>query len=432
MTYLVGNIPVTGAMLQALRERAGLSLREVARRSAENPNMALSATHLGRVEQEVRSVSPAVVAAYEHAVRVPLAHVIDQLLPQGRPDEAARQQFHTAVAVTVAGGAHEDQDLRLLEEAATRLEVPARIGASDVAHLEQVAALVRGLDLRYGGEVAGRLAYQPVRWAVRLREAKMTELVRRRLHVATGVLALSAGWCAFDANRHGGARALFRVALACAARADEPDLRAHVLADIAAQQNYLGFAGDALRTVRLGDGDERIGPAVQCMLHGVRGRAYAALGERDRCIREVEAAEQTAAQVEPGAAPQWLGGWEPCHVQAVCGHAYAQLAKASSLVDPVEWHKRLSGAVDELAAAGRLRAAGLCLATLTRMHTQLGNSDEADSWVDRARQLSVDLHSARVSRDLAAIRVERSGGIRPPTRTVGLPRAGTSEPGRSG
>lgn len=176
--------------------------------------------------------------------------------------------------------------------------------------------------------------------------ACMANEVRRRLDVAIGSVAAWAGWSACDSHRFGAARALLEFALGAAVRADEPDLRAHVLVDIAGLRHYLGCPTDALRVLRLADGDERIGPAVQSMLHGARARVYAGMGERDVCEREVQLVEDAAARVEPQAVPDWLGGWEFAHVQAICGHAYGQLAEVSgSLAELTEAHKRLSNEV---------------------------------------------------------------------------------------
>lgn len=59
---------MTGQMLRGLRESAGLSIREVARRS--NGKTALSNGHLSLVERGLREVTPATVAVYERALGI--------------------------------------------------------------------------------------------------------------------------------------------------------------------------------------------------------------------------------------------------------------------------------------------------------------------------------------------------------------------------
>jgi hypothetical protein len=208
-----------------------------------------------------------------------------------------------------------------------------------------------------------------LRWALPLRRADMSDQVAAALHTAVGTLAAWAAWANHDACRPAAARTLHTIALHAATYADHPDLRAHVLADIAACHNHSGHPGDALHTLRLGDGDERVHPAVQCMLHAVRARTYATLGEPDRCLRETTRAEYVAATVDPHAVPGWLDGWHPAHLQAVLGQAHADLAQTSD--DPTG---------------------------LDRAHEALTLAAERLTW---AEHLATDLRSSRVNRDLA-------------------------------
>lgn len=415
MTVVFGDTPVTGRMLKALREAADLSIREIERRAGGT--LAVSNAHLSRVEQGTRAVTHAVVAVYERAVGIRIdADVLRELEERARPGGGGRQEFGstTALAMVAAGGLREEHERRLLYQAAGTLSgglIQQRVGDTEAAHIEHLARQVRSLDLRYGGQLASQLVGQLLRWAVGLRGATMTEQVKRRLQVAAGALAQGAAWCAFDTDLHETGLSLSRVALGSAVRADEPDLRSHVLVDVAAQQAQLGNVADAWQLVRLAEEEQRTGPAVRCMLHGARARLYAALGERDRCRREIRLVEQVGAQVEPEAVPGWLGGWEPAHAEAVCGHAYARLAEASGdAADEAEAHKRLATAAEELTVAGRVRAAVLCLSELARMHQRCGNPDEAQDWAEHAQRLAVDLRSTRVSRELVAVKAPHNGG----------------------
>src|SRR5690606_30596906 len=341
----VAMAAVTGQMLRLLRERQGIGLRAVARRS--RGGMALSDSHLSRVERGERQVTPAVMAAYERAIGIPITvDVISDLAEQHPHQDREWERFHSNIAMLAGGGLVGHDPDRLLDEGSGYVGSPTRVGHSDVVQVEQAAVSVRSLGFRQGGELAGYLATQVLRWASGMYCACMANEVRRRLDVAIGSVAAWAGWSACDSHRFGAARALLEFALGAAVRADEPDLRAHVLVDIAGLRHHLGCPTDALRVLRLADGDERIGPAVQSMLHGARARVYAGMGERDVCEREVQLVEDAAARVEPQAVPDWLGGWEFAHVQAICGHAYGQLAEVSgSLAELTEAHKRLSNEV---------------------------------------------------------------------------------------
>src|SRR5690606_26447824 len=145
-----------------------------------------------------------------------------------------------------------------------------------------------------------------------------------------------------------------------AVEADEPDLRAHVLAEAAAHHSQLGNHTDAATILRLADGDERTSPAVRCLIAGVRARLHAASGERQACLRAVAQVDAYAEQVRSGTAPAGMG-WEPTHVAALAGHALATLATTGGdASDYTDAHKRLLTAVDGLAHTDRTRAKILC------------------------------------------------------------------------
>jgi hypothetical protein len=139
-------------------------------------------------------------------------------------------------------------------------------------------------------------------------------------------------------------------------------------------------------------------------LHGVRAHAYATLAEPDRCQEHLKLAEDIAATVHPDAVPRWLGGWQPAHTGAMCAHALATLAMATSddrhLADA---HDRLAGAIDQLTAAPRTRALALCQTRLAALYLHTGDHDRAHHWNERARAGAADLRSARVNHALATV-----------------------------
>jgi hypothetical protein len=241
-------------------------------------------------------------------MRITAETVAEALADDRAVDRADQQQFHTSIMGVLLGrpapGDHGDDLLRAAEEA---LLPPARVGETDVEHVEQAAAMVRRrLDLRFGGILAGHIGRRLLRWALPLRTATMTDPTRVRLHTALASLACWSGWAAFDAHHHHTARTLWTFALESAVAADQPDLRVHVLADIAASHNHHQHPADSLHLVRLADGDERTDPAIRTILQSVRAHAYATLGESDRCVEQMKLAEDTSTTVDPDAVPGWL------------------------------------------------------------------------------------------------------------------------------
>ena len=398
--------PITGAMLRELRLRHNLGLRAVAHRSTGR--VAISDGHLSRVERGQRPVTPAVLATYEHALGMRIhPDTIAHLIAPQDCDHADRRAFHTTIATLAAGGGPAfgtlggGHDHQLQEATLTR--PPARVTDADITHLEQAALTLRRLDLHHGGALAAQMGAHLLRWALPLCHTGMSDPVATGLHTAIAMLANTTAWAAHDTNQPATARTLFTIALHAAAYADHPDLRAHVLTDIAAHHNHAGHPGDALHALRLADGDERVHPTVQAILHAVRARTYATMGQPEPCHRETTRAEQLATTVDPRDVPGWLDGWHPTHLTATTGHAHADLALETGDPDHLDRaHELLSTAAEHLTGV-RPRAAALALTHLARAHQAYGNPDQTATLTTRAEHLATHLRSSRINRDLAAL-----------------------------
>lgn len=72
--------------------------------------------------------------------------------------------------------------------------VPARIGMSDVEHIERITAVVRALDARHGGGACRDAVVAQVAWAQQLLAADSSEAIAHRLQLALADLHLQAGW----------------------------------------------------------------------------------------------------------------------------------------------------------------------------------------------------------------------------------------------
>jgi transcriptional regulator with XRE-family HTH domain len=395
---------VSGPVLRLLRERAGLGLRAVARRTTGE--MSLSDGHLSRVERGQRPVTPAIVAAYERALRLRITTgTVTDALIEVQADRADRRAFNTTLAGILLGNPpeHEWEDalLRAAEEA---LLPPGQVGEVDIAHVAQAAAMVRRLDLRFGGILAGHIGRRLLRWALPLRTASMTDHIRVRLHTALATLGWASAWAAFDAYHHTTARDLWTLALESAVAADQPDLCAHILADVAAWHNHQHHPTDSLHLIRLAHGDERTSTPLRAILHGIHAHTYATLGEADGCTEQITLAEDTCATVHPDAVPAWLDGWQPGHTRAVGAHAATTLALTTNddhhLADATA---RLTRAIDELATTARTRALALTQTRLAALHLHTGNPDHAAHWLQHARTHATDLRSARLDHALTTL-----------------------------
>lgn len=405
-----------GPTLRAVRENMGVPLRRIARVAG------MSHGHLSKVERGEygRPVTPAIMAAYERATGVRLADAVAAVADQD-PDPAAggspanpwrggqltalrRRGYNAAVAALAIGG-HLGEPFGRLLDASGRPLAPAPPDALDVAQLERLAELLTGLDLQYGGALVGQLAKTLLRWAAAMLDTDPGDRIGGGLHAAVCALAHRAAWSAFDMAGHEAARGLFRLALYAAVRAGDPDLRAHVLADVAAQHNQLGYHEDSLEIVRIGEGDERVAPAVRMVLHGVKARAYAAIGEAAACRRHVGLAEEAFATAAPDA-PGWVGRLcDPAHLYATTGHAMAQLARHTGAdADLRDARERLTEAIDAFDWRTHSRAHALCTSQLAVLYLVAGDRDRGVHWARQAVRCAAGIRSGRLDRGLLGIR----------------------------
>ena len=187
-----------------------------------------------------------------------------------------------------------------------------------------------------------------------------------------------------------------------ATQAGDVDLRAHILSDVATQQLYLGGARDCLEIIRLADGDERVHPAVRFVLHGVRARAFGALGDADGCSRQIGLAEDAYARTKPDEAPEWMNGFlNEAHVDSVTGQAAFSLAEQTGQEEHrAESSTRLARAVRGFDPNTRARAVALCATRLAILDQRRDETAAARTWMGQAVAASQDLRSVRISRDL--------------------------------
>jgi transcriptional regulator with XRE-family HTH domain len=408
-----------GPTLRSVRESVGVPLRRVARLAG------MSHGHLSKVErgEHGRPVTPAILAAYEKATGVRLADA--KIIGfgdgsadtsgagwrRGRLSDARRRGFNAIVAAVAVGGPVGEPIARMID-AIGRPVAPQRVGEGDVMLVEHAAQLATAEDLRAGGGLVSQLARVVLRWAVGLTTASMSAEVNVRLHVAIGHLAARAGWAAFDSDAHDAARNLFTVALDAAIQAGDRDLRAHVLADVAAQHNHLGYPDDCLEMVSLVEGDQRISPAMRMVLFGVKARAHAAAAEVDACRRHVDLVEDCYAKAtEERDTRGWLGSvCTEAHLFATTGHAAATLARRTGTeTDREQARRRLTRAVELLDPASHTRARALCEARLAMLHLACDEHDAGVDWARRALAAMPRVRSARLVRHLQAIGTTASG-----------------------
>ncbi|MGH9057891.1 MAG: helix-turn-helix domain-containing protein [Acidimicrobiales bacterium] len=140
------------------------------------------------------------------------------------------------MGMTAAGGVDVGRLTALLPQAeptGTR-----HVGVDDVAAIEQSAQAFSRVDFAQGSAFSRDAAVSHLQSVLPLLNAQMTPQVRPRLHIATGYLAMMAGWMSFEVRQHDAARQLWTIGLDVAHNTDDPqsaDLSAFLLYDMALQ-----------------------------------------------------------------------------------------------------------------------------------------------------------------------------------------------------
>jgi transcriptional regulator with XRE-family HTH domain len=397
----------------------GVPLRRIARLAG------MSHGHLSKVERGEygRPVTPAIMTAYERVTGVRLAEAVVAVAEQaetrlgrhrqvrlwkpGELSDMRRDSYNAAICALSVGGPLTEPYGRLLDSTGRPL-VPAPPDEVDIAQLDQLTEVATTLDLRYGGGLVSQFAKALLRWAVlMLNTVDMPEPDSRRIHRAMAALTLRAAWAAFDSAAHEAARSLYRLGIYTAVRAGDANLRVHAMAEVAAQHNAVGYPADALAVIRVAEGDDRAAATVRLVLQGVKARACATLGERDACMRSIEAIEAGHAGLagEPDP-PGWLGTLtSPAQVDAAIGHALATLAIKTDDAELAERaHQRLAQAVDGFDTTTHARAHALCAAQLGVLYLTVGRVEQAAGWGRLALLGAAGVRSARLNREIARIR----------------------------
>ncbi|MEU4800957.1 helix-turn-helix transcriptional regulator [Actinosynnema sp. NPDC023587] len=366
----------TARALRAAREAAGLSLAVMAQRTHYSKSM------LGMVENGQRTATPDLVAAYERALNA-----------QGLGEDVNRRELLAAAAAVLAG-ANTPEPLARLLDGLTAAEAPGRVGRSEVAAVRHATSVYTTMDLRYGGAVAADVSSGALRWAVSLLDAPMREDTRVALSAAVGALADRTAWTHFDSGQTYSARRLSTLALRTADAGADPDLRAHVVLNMAAQVGD-ALPTDAVNLVESALSDSRVCGPERANLHGVLGRHLAKAGEKRLALRHVAKAE-TLAQ-HGGETPPWLSFVTTAHLDSIITQALAAADENREAIRRFENLLPRLGADRSRGRAGRM----IDLATL---YARTDRLDEARALADKADNALNDVRSARVTAQLAALR----------------------------
>ncbi|WP_329195284.1 XRE family transcriptional regulator [Streptomyces sp. NBC_01435] len=157
-----------------------------------------------------------------------------------------------------------------------------------------------------------------------LGSARYDEPTGRRLHTVLAQAAQSAAWLHFDQGRHASAQHHWRTALHSAHSADNRDLGAGVLSDLAYSATWLGHPGEAVEILSLARTRTRHATA-RALLDVRRARALAVLQDDAGTAHALNEAEHQLERGKAQSAPAWVSWMSSADLAVDAGRCWLDL-----------------------------------------------------------------------------------------------------------
>jgi hypothetical protein len=288
-----------------------------------------------------------------------------------------------------------------------------KIGASDVAAMEQAAQSFREMDNRLGGGRVRNAVMQYLTAEITpvLTQGQFSADVGVRLAGVAAELAQLAGWVAYDTELHGHAERYLTLALSFARHAGDDGLGAEILAAKAHQAVYLGRPAEAVDLARAAQATaRRAGPPTllaECCVMEAHG--HAAANDARACARALSDAETAFDKSARHNDPGWLRYFDEAYLAARMAHCFRDLGEPRH----AEHYARRSLDMD-----GRfVRGKAFNLSLLATALAEQGDAEQACAVGAHAVDLTAGLRSARSVRYIRNLqRALRSAGGAPAVR----------------
>ncbi len=270
-----------------------------------------------------------------------------------------------------------------------------RVGHSDVSKLREAAEEARRWDSKYGGgDWRSSMVPECLRTdAAPLLLGSYSDEVGRSLFRATGELTRLAGWMAFDTGQQEAAQRYYIQALRLARAAADVPLGGYVLASMALQAIYRGFAEEGVDLAQAALERNRSLATARTMsfFKLVEARALAKAGDTAGCESALNAAEGWLERSHEGDGdPGWLDFYSYNRLAADAAECYIDLGVPGQVRRFTE--KALSEPTEEF-----VRSHGLRLVVAAVAELEEGNLDAACAAGARAVEVAGRISSARTT-----------------------------------
>nr|WP_202447654.1 hypothetical protein [Streptomyces sp. SID5468] len=279
---------------------------------------------------------------------------------------------------------------------------PVRLSGPELDLLDTTTVMFRAWDAQCGGGLRRKAVVGQLHEVTDLLQDHHPEAVTRRLFKVAAELAELAGWMSYDVGLQPSAQKYFVLALHAAKEAGDRPLGAYVLSSMSRQMIHLGRPDDALELIHLAQYGSRDSatPTTQAMLYAMEARAYAGMGQVNKCHRAVRMAEETFTDSRPEEDPDWIGFFSEAELNAENAHSYRDLAYVAgrsptyaSLAEPV-----MARAVELFGAdPGHQRSYALNLVGMASVHLLQKRPEEAAGFAGQALDVAGRLRSERVN-----------------------------------
>jgi hypothetical protein len=279
---------------------------------------------------------------------------------------------------------------------------PSRLSEQELELLEATTVMFREWDSQCGGGLRRKAVVGQLHEVTDLLQEPHPEPVARRLYRITADLAALAGWMSYDVGLQPTAQKYLVLALHASKEAGDRPLGAFILSSMSRQMIHLDRPDDALELIHLAQYGSRdsAGATVQAMLHALEARAYANLGQVNKCHRAVRMAEDTFCDARPGEEPAWISFFNEAELHAENAHSYRDLAYVAgrsptyaSLAQP-EMQKAVDGFSGDQV---HQRAYALNLVGMGTVHLLMQEPEQAAHATDHAISVAKRIRSERVN-----------------------------------
>ena len=281
--------------------------------------------------------------------------------------------------------------------------MPRRVGLEQVEQVRAVVTQVDQLSHRFGGGVVREMLGAQMRWAVDLLDAHVDRAASDELHSVIGDLAAYAGWSSHDVGADTAAQRYYQVALRCAEQADDWNLRAEAVSDMARIAQYGGDGETALTLSQQAQvRADRLTPLRRACLAAVEAGAHGQRGDANACLAAVGRAEDHFAAADPAnETPGMVAFYSSAQLAGDSGHALWPLALRGQHVHTAA--DRLRRAADSY-PVGYARSRTLGLTRLASLTFAQGDPAEAVGVATDALDGTGSVQSHRVADNLIALR----------------------------